>query len=281
MIGYTRDNMEFASIRKFSKQYWWLYVVLILVLIVPLAVVCGVFNKRLCDVNVWITIVTCIVAYIGSSFLGVVVFFNSWVQIQIQQKKDEVRLNIIGLAYNNPENYYFVPYSKDMIEQKQYQYRSCCGYNNLNNNYLELVVENLTKEMPIDICIEGIYAVNEQNKIQKAIDFSIISDARIDVPLDYKQSVTIYIGTSKELIPNDYYLKREHHICFIVIKVSTADGKSFYRIVEYVLGQTLGTNSGQKELTEKKYKQRCDKYGSPVFLTKYHKTLLKLRNDTE
>ena len=161
--------MEYTSFREFSKKFWWLYLSLVTILLISVSIFCIVFRKELCDISAWASMIAGIATYIGSSFLGVVVFYNSWIQVQIQEKSNEVRLFIEQYADFNDN--YFVPFEEESIDKAIgiYSYKvatkSAKELQGVEFNYLQLVITNLTNTMPIDIKIEGLYFVNSKTTL--------------------------------------------------------------------------------------------------------------------
>lgn len=270
--------MEYTSFREFSKRFWWLYLSLAAILVGSVALFCIIFRKELSDVSAWASMIAGIATYIGSSFLGVVVFYNSWIQVQIQEKSNEVRLSIE--QYTDFNDNYFVPFAEESIDRATgtYSYRvatkSTEEFQCVKFNYLQLEITNLTNTVPIDIKIEGLYFVNSQNCVEKAKTYSVVSDFRFDQsPLDYKQKVTAFVGLPSNILAMDYYNQHKYFNCFVVLKVSTFDGRIQYEIVDYVLGKTF--DQSKKTLSSKIYAQRCDKNGMPIVLTKYNKQFFR------
>ena len=274
--------MGYTSFRKFSKVFWWLYVILVMILLLSVTIFCVVFRNVLYDVSAWASMIAGIATYIGSAFLGIVVFYNSWVQVKIQEKNDEMVFDLMpGATF---ENGFFLPFLEEEIEKKKYihSFKACskttAELNNLEFHYLLLTITNLTSAMPSHIKVEGLYFVNPQNCVEKVKQYSVISDFSFDSMLDYKQTATVYIGAPSKMFARDYYTRHKYFNCFVVFKASNPKGQVQYHIMDYVLGETLGIS--KKVLSEKQYLHRCEKYGVPVVLTQYNKQFFhKVTND--
>ena len=272
--------MRYTSFRKFSETFWWLYAILAMVLLISVIIFCVVFKNELFDISAWASMIAGIATYIGSSFLGIVVFYNAWVQVKIQEKNDEMLLDLQpGVTI---ENGFFIPLLEGEIDKKKhiYSFKICSGstkeLENLDFHYLQLTMTNMTYTMPSHIKVEGLYFVNSQNRVERIRQYSVVSDFNFDSMIDYKQTTTIYIGASSKMFTRDYYTRHKYFNCFVVLKVSNPKGQVQYHIVDYVLGKTFGQS--KKMLSEKQYSDRCKKYGGPIVLTQYNKQFFHKAN---
>lgn len=265
--------MEYTTFREFFKRFWWLVLVLGLLLAVSLFVFCIIFWSKLYDISAWASMIAGIFSYIGSSFLGIVVFYHSWIQVQIQEKKDEIGLNVEPLA--NYETDFFIPFKETSINTSQYCYsfatsmRSGKELQGVEFHYLQLSITNLTCALPVRLEIEGLYFVNSYNCVEKIAPCSVKSDFSFSSFMEFKQTATIYIGGSSEKLTIDYFKKHKYLNVFVVLRISTPTNQVKYLLVDYCLGKTLSID--KKIITESQYKKHCKKYGSPVVLTKYNK----------
>ncbi len=89
--NHTSKRLKSLTVSEFIKNNRILIVILVAVLLVSLAVFIFVFWNNLGDVGAWGSIVAGVFTYLGSSFLGVVVFYNT----QCQQRQKEIEDQIV------------------------------------------------------------------------------------------------------------------------------------------------------------------------------------------
>lgn len=264
--------MEYTSFLSFSKKFWWLFLILGIILVVSITAFCCFFWAELYDISAWASMIAGISSYIGSSFLGIIVFYHSWIQVQIQEKKDDILLSIESLA--DYKNKFFIPIEEAAIDRKTHNHSSKVApssteeLNGVTYNYLQVILTNLSQTQAVKIELEGLYFVNHQNEVEKIVPYSIISDFSFTHFLDYNQEATIYVGAPIDRLPLDYYTRHRFLNIFMVFKISDATNRTKYYVVDYVLGETLGIS--KMEMSESKYKERCKKHGSPIVLTTYN-----------
>lgn len=258
------------TVKEFIGKNKILIIVLIAVFVVSMLTYIIVFWKRLYDVSAWGSLVSGIFTYFGSSFLGLVVFFNTLSSQRQQEILTQISIEVRPLFDLNENNTFFIPCAEDTIDKNIFQYSIEQGVRpNEMNNYLGLEVINRNPNTPI--YIENVTAYSVIKDHLYYCNYSkLYSDLRFYEPLDYKQKRTIYIGSSEKFIRTDYYKDHPYQICFITFKITSVTGQVMYAIYDFVFGGTLGL-SPVKLISEDEYQRRMDRNNSPIIITKYHK----------
>lgn len=255
------NKINFLS---FLKKYKWLFAVMLAILILPIILFCFIFRDNLFDISSWASIVSGIVTYICSALLSIIVFYNSWVQIQINNRLDEINIKIEPIFNFNKNYITFLCKDECILDDSNFIVDILNP--NINSdkteNFFGIKVYNLNPFMPIVVTIEGIYYVNSQNQIEKCSSYSKKTDIRYGVSIDNKREATYYFGITDDIIPLDYRETIGVINLFIVLKITTQKGLAKYYLEDYYLTGSLGVN--KKIMTEKEYRKNIDKFGLPI-----------------
>ena len=264
------------SFLTFTQRHRLLLGILLLLPIISIVVFCFVFHSKLYNESVWASLVTGIFTYLGSTFLGVFVYYHSWMLAKQQEKNEELNIDVrIGADFNDN---YFVPYLEDAIgtdfTYKMQAYEKHSSDKIWNANYLYFKLTNNNPYVSFNISVSSVYFINERNKLCKIERYKLKATRDPAVYVDYKEGVECYVGCSNELLRCDYYQRQKYNNWFIVLKIQTSKHKTKYLILDYVLGQTLGVHKAY--LNEEIYNKRIKENGCPIRLTKYNKQFFKL-----
>lgn len=209
-------NGSISNYKYFFKEHLLLHIVLIAALVATTVTLIGVFSgwfsdySKLNDFSGWASFSAGIMTYIGASFLGLIVFYNSW-----QRQKMEDDNNKIIVEINNKcdvsENGEFVPYTVNKLPSK---FGSWGGISNSASDgdkvyvYLEFILTNY-HEAPLLTRFMNAFIV-EENIIKKIehIDFKILK--KDDVPLLLREENRYYIGFNPS-----YYSSKPLRLIFL------------------------------------------------------------------
>ena len=246
----------------------------------PIIVFSIVFRNKLSDTGAWGSIIAGIFTYIGSSFLGLLVFYNTLSMQRIKELEDKICIDIDILADEDIKNGFFVPYSEDKIDKNDFKYHHYSGENNRFSkaeftrfNYVFFSVQNTNDHIPVRVNPISLYSVNNNRLIKSEIN-SVFSDMEYKTYLEFKQTKQAYFGVPNDILNNEYFKYHKYHICYLVLDCVSVKGEKLYYIVEYIFGKSLGLGQ-TKTLSKEEYDRLMEKKGAPITLTSYHKQLLK------
>lgn len=268
------------TVKEYVKSHWLLIVSLIAILIISLTVFAIVFWDRLNDVGAWGSVIAGIFTYLGSSFLGLVVFYNTLSQQREREIEDQIMVEIN--YYLDPDKRmdtgFFVPSTDDEINKEQFTSHHTKYHKSLDEcdpnqmRYLYYEVTNRNTHVPIYVEPVSIYVLSGK-KLVDAEYYSYYSDTNDNDAIDYKQKKRCYIGTNKKLLKDDYFLSDNFQLCYVAIRISSIKGQVLYASFEYFMGSTLG-KARPKFATEEEFKERVAKLHAPVYSMMYLKQTL-------
>jgi len=177
------------------------------------------------------------------------------------------------LTSTNKEGY-FVPFCVDEIDKTKYIHIEGCHKNGTtqhtpDTNYVSFSLLNRNALISVEISVIDVFYLDSQNIIQTVDYFSFISDTDLSLPIDYKQSVTCFVGFDKDVLSREYMQKHKFFNCFVVLRVTDSKNKHKYLVLDYCLGQTLGIR--KHFYSDKKYNELVKRNKHPIVLDKYLK----------
>ena len=257
--------LEKLTVKEFLKNNLIIVLFLAVLLVVSLAVFIVVFWGELYNVGAWGSLVAGVFTYIGSSFLGLVVFYNT--QSQQRQKEIDNQINVqINISSGfEKQSGYFVPYLINQIDRTKYTYNMLqyidLSHNNMSFLYFEVI--NRNPYIPVYVEPVSIYVFTGKKFIDAGC-CSYFSNMDDSFAIDYKQKKCCYIGKKKELLKYDYYKEDEKQLCYLSFKIASIKGQIQYAACEFFMGVTLGT-SNPRFFTEEEFEKRVKKLGTPFF----------------
>lgn len=246
------------NLKTFSKEHWWVYAILILVLMIPLAIYCYVFYSKLDDASAWASLIAGVFTYIGASFLGIFIYYSTWnaTKLESLRRNPYLQINSDLMIMNHEKGYFtLMPYDKNIIRFFYY-----------SKNYFDVEKANFT----------GIRFTN-QSKIRvtkiEPVNVNYIQDGKLlscnDFCYSYadntKKSDKIFIGIPNKYIKRSYYEAEEYKVIFLTFKITTEFQGVFYYINNFVYGKTLG-GLGKYIISKEVYDERIVKNGHPIEL---------------
>ena len=274
--------LEKLTVKEFLKNNLIIVLFLAVLLVVSLAVFIVVFWGELYDVGAWGSLVAGVFTYIVSSFLGLVVFYNTQSQQRQKEIDDQIDVRINYYSGYDERAGYHVPFSDDEIEKTKYPYHYTRYYHpsdisTHNMTYLYFEVKNRNTHIPVYIEPVSIYVFTGKKFID-ANFYSYYSDLSDSDAIDYKQKKSCYIGTKKELLKSDYYIEDEIQLCYLAFKISSVKGQTQYVACEFFMGRTLGAGK-PRFFTEEVFFNNVSKLGTPFFSTHYLKQTIMLNKN--
>ncbi len=200
------NKKEKHNYKAFFKQYKWLHFALIMMLIVALFLVVGIFSnwfnnwEGLKEFSGWASLIAGILTYFGSSFLGIVVFFNTWQRQKIEDESYVIMAEVNCKCFC--ENDKLRPYSETELNLLGNKYKTWGGSGAEKPcGYMGVRIRNLNEKLPMYINIVSVYYVNDNNElVSTKYDFKATEE--LGLPLDYKEINWCYIGIDNSLIRN-------------------------------------------------------------------------------
>ena len=263
-----------VSFLTFTQKYWWLILGLILLLILPVSIFCLVFWDCLNDVSAWASMIAGIATYLGSAFLGVLVFYNSWVQTEFNKKLDNI--DVIFNADFTMRDGNVSPYKKEEIDEsiKNCYSKTFTGDFTIKDfTYIGFKIINNNFYTPVTVSIEGIYYLDEEQKIEKCPQTEICSNSLETMIIDYKTKVESYYGVPKSILQIDYYETYKWANCIFLFKVINTKGEIKYYVKEFWFAKNVMGNT--RVLTQSQYDSNIKKLGIPIEITYFNKQLFK------
>lgn len=257
------------TVKEFLKNNIILIFILVAIFVVSLIAFITVFWNTLYDVSAWGSLVSGIFTYLGSTFLGLVVFYNTLCQQRQKEIDDQIIVEISHyIKDDNKEPYYYIPFSYDDINKTEYCYGEVYPQQNIkantpqNINFLYFEVTNRNTHVPIYVKPITIHVLNGEKFVDVGFK-SYYSDMRDVDAVDYKQTKKCFIGTNNNLLRDDYFLTDENQLCYVTIKITSVKGQVLLASFEYLMGMNLLTGKLLFE-TEEEYNEIIEKYGAPI-----------------
>lgn len=265
------------SIKAFNKAFWPLYLCLILLMLFGIAIFCVIFRGRLNDISAWASIIAGIISYIGSSILGIFVFYHSWIQVMQQKRTDDI--SVMFSLSSCEQNDSLTTFQEDSIRKKYPHVSSRYLANGRKSKteitqFAKLMLTNCNCFLPIQLEITNLYYLDDDNVFVSIHPIKTRSIDDLSIPIDYKNKAEIFIGIPNEVFLEKRYIKHNVFVFSIVFKLTNPKSTVRYGFITLMGGKSWRTTSGlfsqeQKDLYEKQY-------GSIIGLNKSDKSYLKM-----
>ena len=203
------------SFKTFSKKFWKLFLCLFLILIGGVSIFCLIFFENLNDISAWASMIAGIISYIGSSILGIFVFYHSWVQVIRQDELEDISVLISASGCEHSPLFLF---DEDSI-RKQYphvvsRHLSVETQTKFEiNSFFKVTMTNCNYFLPIQLEITELYYLDDNDEFKKIYPIKIRSKVDLAVPLDYKEKTELLIGIPKEVFLLNRY--KDHSVFYI------------------------------------------------------------------
>lgn len=189
----------------FSKKHWILYLILISALIFPMLILVAIFTsffKNWSIVNefsAWSSLIAGVITYIGAAVLGIIVYYNSWLQQYREEKLDfymefedfyngEVK-NLFSLSdFPTEEKNYYYEFAKDEFidEERKYVFK-------------RIIIKNFNK-YPIKIVpLKVTLKPEKSNLIDCTADTGYVTNFSFRESIEYKEKSIILLGMNRDL----------------------------------------------------------------------------------
>lgn len=219
------------------------------------------------DASAWSSMIAGLFTYIGSTVLAIIVFYHSY-KIEEKHERNEALRFIVesDTAYDSDGK--CIPFSNATIGDNYTQvfqhFDGKVGKQTLEDySYVQILITNLNKDYPLKIKIMDVYRVNESREIVRCDNYGVKANEDVDLPLDFKDKLKMYIGIQNDFLKLDYYKANEKAQVFICFEMSDGLGK-----VTYFIKETSWVNGSYAlnhwQYTEREYERLIKKKGHPI-----------------
>lgn len=192
----------------FSKKHIALYVTTVVILILPLLALIAIFTdffsdaSKIKDFSAWGSIVAGIFTYIGATVLGIVSYYNTWLN-QYRMERLDYSINSVVFYNGNLKNFFDLEDFPSEEKKYYYELREKNGecFEEKLYKFKRLIINNFNSTYPMNIQII---------KAELSIDGASFSDCTHDIgivtsfdflnSIEYKRNNVLLIGVNKELL---------------------------------------------------------------------------------
>lgn len=210
------------SFKRFSKKYWWLFVIAVLIPLLLIGGYCFVYRRSCLDETIWATIISGIVSYIGTIAWGIFIFYESWQRKVEQDYKERPILEVqaklsdkIPLDYQMYEKYEVEEILNHQLEihgLKQAQEKSHIV------KYVCVSITNYGLSLISDMSLLDVYLDDDKNYIHQG-KYGYLTSLDNPKTLLFKDKWVVYVAIDETLfntLPEGYkhisiYLKLKHN----------------------------------------------------------------------
>lgn len=260
----------------FFKQYIWVHIVLISLLAISVFFTLAINSNwfRQCEnwriADCWNNIISYTVSYIGTIFLGLIVFFNTCQRQYFDDREANLKVKITARPNNlNPLKFY----SAENIERLT---PKCSGGSNSANKklaYIKFNITNYNYKFPMFVeSFKAFYADDKEN-ICEIKDYEFASQTDNFMPLDFKEEKNIYIG-----IDENYFEKLPQNIAYVFKCSNVKDVSKYY--VYFMFFHKDMYERHIESMKAKDYEKAISKHKQPLEKWKFYLTLGKEKNKT-
>lgn len=245
---------------QFLKSHLFLVIGLIVGLILPFLILLLVFTygfqdfSKISDFSAWGSIVAGIATYIGAAVLGVITYYNSWMQ-DYRKKELDYSIELLNILENSFANFF----SKENIKvEVYYHYEFYSGDWQIDKEYRykRFVLNNYNRNYPIKIEICKVEMVGETT-IDCTDNIGLYTSFNLAESVEYKSNSEIFLGINADYLPHwqfneeDGIYDGELDTIRIIIKVSNKFNSEYLLLTMKENDQEFGTSILSKKEIEK------------------------------
>ena len=197
----------------FSKKHWWLYFILSLIPLISLLLLCFCFPKdnTLSDFGAWATIISGLLAYIGSSLISVLLFYNTWSK-QYREEKLDYSIDFRNNIDENIRTFHSLEQIPEQEKKFQFEFVNEDYYSKETYEYVRFILNNRSKVLPIniDFCYAEYSIDNEQMKTFYS-ESKILANFNILEKIENNNNI-FYVGINRECIKKVLKADEFHYV---------------------------------------------------------------------
>ena len=260
----------------FSKNFKYLYIVLISILVLGIFIFCLIFWNCLNDVSAWASMIAGIISYIGSSILGVFVFYHSWVQVVRQDELEDISV-IVSATGNEATS--LALYQEDIVKtqyplvvSRMASLKTQSKYD--VTNFIKINLTNCNYFLPIEIEISDIHYLNDNNEFTNIYPIKTRSNVDLALPISFKEKAEFFIGVPNEVFLENRFLDHGVYVVSVSLKFKNPKSNIRYGVIKVIGGKSFRTSIGLFDEKQKKAIEK--KYGTILFLDESDKSYLHM-----
>lgn len=239
------------------------------------------FNSEI-DKDIWASILTCVISYVGTIGWGIFIFHDSWLRNKEEERKNRPRLSMDYhydcLIKNNGVGHQLL-FSYERLEKelkgKINEYKVFDDNDGLMNetkyDYLGIIFRNHGSHLIYAINIEAIYIASHDKHLKAGNNRIVKQKGKIffslkDNPstLAFNDTAMYFIGIERELADTKESITR--NIC-ILLSIEDEFGKEHYYLLHIYYNNGSIMYSPQKEINDKEINKI---YKNPNLLLDYY-----------
>lgn len=262
--------------KAFSKSFKYLYIVLISILVLGIFIFCLIFWNCLNDVSAWASMIAGIISYMGSSILGIFVFYHSWVQVKRQDELEDISV-IVSATGNDATS--LALYQEDIIKTKYPRVVSRMVSTKTQSkydvtNYIKINLTNCNYFLPIELEISDMHYLNDNNEFINIYPIKTRSNVDLTLPICFKEKTEFLIGIPNEVFLENRFLDHSVYVVSISLKFKNPKDNIRYGVIKFIGGKSFRTSIGL--FNEKQKKDIEKKYGTLLSLDESEKSYLHM-----
>lgn len=217
---------------------------------------------------------TAITTYLCTTYLAVLVYYNSWKQERSIYFSEAIHVDYIPLFKSDSQGFMrcfdeteiyddcdLVSVSVKSPKEKIIEYK-----------YTGVIIKNLNINNPIKIKINGVYLLNEDEVIN--VSNKIKTNITEYDWLEYKQDGKYFCGFCSTYFDDDYFQNNKKFVCYLIFEISTIKNETVYYIIENEFQKNFLTPMGTL-IDKKNYDKLIAKHG--ISILKSLNTEVKIR----
>lgn len=262
--------------KAFSKNFKYLYIVLISILVLGIFIFCLIFWNCLNEVSAWASMIAGIISYMGSSILGIFVFYHSWVQVKRQDELEDISV-IVSATGNDATS--LALYQEDIIKTKYPRVVSRMVSTKTQSkydvtNYIKINLTNCNYFLPIELEISDMHYLNDNNEFINICPIKTRSNVDLTLPICFKEKTEFLIGIPNEVFLENRFLDHSVYVVSISLKFKNPKDNIRYGVIKFIGGKSFRTSIGL--FNEKQKKDIEKKYGTLLSLDESDKSYLHM-----
>lgn len=219
------------SFSRFSKKYWWLFVIAVLVPLLLIAGYCIVYRKSCLDKTIWATLISSIISYIGTIAWGIFIFYESW-QRRIEQDYRERPILSVNATLSDKVPLDYQMYEKQEVEEKLNFKVAIHGLKQTQQKshlvkYVHVSITNYGLSIISDISLVDVYLADNKDYIHQG-KYGYISSLDCPITLFCKDKWDAYVAIDETLF---YKLQKGMKRISVYFKLKQNAIETYYVVV--------------------------------------------------
>ena len=201
------------SYKKFFNDYKWLHIVLICIMaliIISTFIMIVIFSNKfedftlLKDFGGWTSLISGLLVFVGSTFLALVVFYNTWQRQKKEDALNELSVRATARFFSIQENI-IIPYTKEQVDSHCKELGTW-GHRGVNAelkeekiSYIQIKIQNMQFKYPMFFEYIDAYCINEKETLEK-IPTEFKATHTFQTPIEYREKAWCYVGIFNKYI---------------------------------------------------------------------------------